>query len=294
MSRASGTGTPMKRIFLVAYTKRKKEVGPVLRALLPWLRSVAQVVGIDREDGKDLGKVDADLMVVFGGDGTMLSVARRMKGNPVPVLGVNMGVLGFMAEVSHEDLKQILPGVLAGRGIVSPRMMLQATIVGGGRGQKDRAFIALNDAVLLRLPKAAMMSVGVSVSGEFVARYKGDGLIVSTATGSTGYSLSAGGPILSERLKGFIVVPVCAHTLASRPIVLSGEEQLEIEAETRSGSPVELVMDGQVSVSLKSGTRVRIQKAPYEFNIVSLGLKGRFEIIRDKLHWAGWLKEGRG
>ncbi len=283
----------MKRIFLVAYTKRKKETGAALRAALPWLRRMAHVVGIDREDGHDLRRVDADLMLVFGGDGTMLSVARRLAGNPIPVLGVNMGQLGFMAEVQHDELKQVLPRVLKGEYVLSPRMMLQATFARRGRAGQKQTLLALNDAVLLRLPKAAMMTVGVSVSGEPVANYKGDGLIVSSATGSTGYSLSAGGPILSERLKALIVVPVCAHTLASRPIVLAGDEKLEIAPETRNGSPVELVMDGQVSVSLKSGTRVTIGRSPHEFNIVTLGRRGRYEIIRDKLQWAGWIKAKR-
>ena len=116
-------------------------------------------------------------------------------------------------------------------------------------------------------------------------------MIVSTATGSTGYSLSAGGPILSERLKAMIITPICPHTLANRPIVLSGDEKIEICAETRTGSPVELVMDGQTSCSLTSGTVVQVERAPYEFNLITVGRKGRYEIIRDKLHWAGWVKE---
>jgi NAD+ kinase len=119
----------------------------------------------------------------------------------------------------------------------------------------------------------------------------GDGLIVSTATGSTGYNLAGGGPILSERLKALIVTPVCPHTLANRPIVLSGDETVEIRAETRCGSTVELIMDGQENHTLASGTLVKISKAPYEFNLVTIGRKGRYEIIRDKLHWAGWVKE---
>lgn len=282
----------MPRLLIVAHTRRKPEIEPVLRKLMPWLKRCATVEGIVRDEHADLSQVNADLIVVFGGDGTMLSAARRLKGNATPVLGVNMGQLGFLAEVPHFEVKKILPRVFKGQGVLSPRMMLRVRAA-LKPGQAETNFFALNDAVLLRLPKAAMMTVGVSVSGEEIARYKGDGLIVSTATGSTGYSLSAGGPILSERLKAFIMVPICPHTLANRPIVLSGDERLEIEPETRSGSPVELVMDGQESVSLTSGTRVTIEKAPYEFNIVTVGRKGRYEIIRDKLHWAGWVKEGR-
>ncbi|MBI3832464.1 MAG: NAD(+)/NADH kinase [Planctomycetes bacterium] len=283
----------MPELLVVAHIRRKPEIEPVLRKLLPWLRKQATVAGVVRDDESDLSQVKADLIVVFGGDGTMLSVARRLKGNATPVLGVNMGQLGFLAEAPHFEIRKILPRVLKGECVLSPRMMLRVRVALKA-GRPETNFLALNDAVLLRLPKAAMMTVGVSVSGEEIARYKGDGLIVSTATGSTGYSLSAGGPILSERLKAFIMVPICPHTLANRPIVLSGDERLEIVPETRSGSPVELVMDGQESVSLTSGTAVTIEKAPYEFNIVTVGRKGRYEIIRDKLHWAGWVKEGRG
>lgn len=282
----------MPRLLIVAHTRRKPEIEPVLRKLLPWLRKQATVEAIVRDEQSDLSQVNADLIIVFGGDGTMLSVARRLRGNATPVLGVNMGQLGFLAEVPHFEVRKILPGVLKGECVLSPRMMLRVRATLKGR-RKEVNYVALNDAVLLRLPKAAMMTVGVSVSGEEIARYKGDGMIVSTATGSTGYSLSAGGPILSERLKAFIMVPICPHTLANRPIVLSGDERLEIVPETRSGTTVELVMDGQESISLTGGTKVTIERAPYEFNIVTVGRKGRYEIIRDKLHWAGWVKAGR-
>lgn len=283
----------MRTVFVVAHIARKPEIAAILARLLPWLRKTAKVVGVARDHRGDLSKIKADLILTLGGDGTMLSVARRLKGNPVPVLGVNLGQLGFLAEVGIGDLKKVLPWILKGDYVLSPRMMLRTRVAPPNRRGKPKEYIALNDAVLLRLPKATMMTVGVSVSGEAVAVYKGDGLIVATATGSTGYSLSAGGPILSERLKALILVPICPHTLANRPIVVSGNEVIEVIPETRSGSPVELVMDGQVSTSLKSGTRVSIEKAPYQFNLVTVGRKGRYETIRDKLHWAGWVKEHR-
>ncbi|MCY3021484.1 MAG: NAD(+)/NADH kinase [Planctomycetota bacterium] len=276
----------MQRIYVLANPKRKPGVLAILRSLLPWLRTRATIVKVDQDGDGDLSHVQADLALVFGGDGSILAAARRLYGNPVPVLGVNLGQLGFLAETSAAELKLTLPRVLRGDYVLSPRMMLRVRPAGPGRD-----YVALNDAVLLRQPKASMMTMDVRVSGEEVARYKGDGLIVSTATGSTGYSLSAGGPILSERLKALIVTPVCPHTLANRPIVLSGDETLEVWAETRTGAPVELVMDGQISCSLKSGRRVTIGRAPHELNLVTIGRKGRYEIIRDKLHWAGWVKE---
>ncbi len=291
----------MPRLYIAANFKRKPETEAIVKGLMPWLRKQAEIDCVDCDWTCDLSRVKADLMLVFGGDGSILSVARRLNGNPIPVYGVNMGQLGFLADASPAELKKTLPGVLRGEYVLTKRMMLKISVAGGIQtirgGMKKRRkgtaeFLALNDAVLLRQPMASMMAVDVRVSGEELARYKGDGLIVSTATGSTGYSLSAGGPILSERLKAMIVTPVCPHTLANRPIVLDGAETLEIRAETRTDSPVDLVMDGQVSCWLKSGTPVTIQRAEQEFHIVATGKKGRYEIIRDKLHWAGWVKEG--
>ncbi|HLX65080.1 MAG TPA: NAD(+)/NADH kinase [Planctomycetota bacterium] len=292
----------MPKIYIAANVERKPEIKKMLAGVLPWLRKRASIAPVDHDWSRDLSGVKADLMLVFGGDGSILSVARRLNGNPVPVFGVNMGTLGFLAETSPSELKKILPAVLRGNYVLTKRMMLKISVLDGFeqmRGETEtRAccaggageFLALNDAVVLRQPMASMMSVDVRVSGEPIARYKGDGLIVSTATGSTGYSLSAGGPILSERLKAMIVTPICPHTLANRPIVLDGGEHLEICPETRSASPVDLVMDGQISCRLASGTPVRIERAEQEFTLASAGKKGRYEIIRDKLHWAGWVK----
>lgn len=282
----------MPTIYVIANPRRKKGVDELLKALLPKLQGIARVAKVDVSETSDLRGVKADLVIVFGGDGTILSAARRINGNSTPVLGVNMGRLGFLAEVAPDELCGVLPSVLRGQFVSSPRMLLKIEVLSSKKkSAKPKSFLALNDAVLLRLPKASVMSVRVTVSGEPIAHYRGDGLIVSTATGSTGYNLSAGGPILSERLKAMIVTPICPHTLANRPIVLSGDEIVEVCAETRTGSTVELVMDGQTSYQLKSGTAVRISRAPSEFNLVTIGRKGRYEIIRDKLHWAGWVKE---
>jgi len=259
---------------------------------LPWLRRSADVVKVDWNGDTDLQEVNAELILVFGGDGSIISAARRLRGNPIPVMGVNMGHLGFLAETSPDELRNTLPAVLRGEYVLSPRMMLEINVEPAASSKKkSRTFFALNEVALLRQPMAPMMAVRVRVSNEEIAVYRGDGLIVSTATGSTGYCLSAGGPILSERLKALIVVPVCPHTLANRPIVLSGDESVHICATTRTQSPVELVVDGQSHIPLMSGTEVLVTRAPHEFNLVTLGKKGRYEIIRDKLHWAGWIKE---
>jgi len=279
----------MPRLYVSANLKRKPELKDVLEELLPWLKSETTLVGCDRNGSASLNDVAADLILVFGGDGSILSVARRLNGNPTPVLGVNTGQLGFLAEAYRKDLKEVLPRVLRGERVINPRMMLAVSFnIPGKKGARE--FLALNDAVLLRQPMDSMMTLDVRVSGEQISNYKGDGLIVATATGSTGYNLSAGGPILSERLKAMIVTPICPHTLANRTIVLDGGEQLAICPSTRADQRVQLVMDGQLNFCLKSGTEVRIRRADKEFNLVTLGTKGRYEIIRDKLHWAGWVK----
>ena len=299
----------MRRIYVIANPKHKPDVTDALEGLLPWMRKCADIVKVDQGGEGGLSGLKADLVLVFGGDGSILSAARRLRGNPIPVFGVNLGHLGFMAEIEAHELPKMLPRILGGEYVLSRRMMLLVCVVAPphpilsplGRGKRDGRrhssrrgageYVALNDAVIQRLPRARMISVDVRVSGEEVAVYKGDGLIVSTATGSTGYNLSAGGPILSERLKALIVTPICPHTLANRPIVLSGDETVEVCVTTRTGEPVELIMDGQVSCTLPSGAVVEIGRAPYEFNLVTVGRKGRYEIIRDKLHWAGWVKE---
>lgn len=285
----------MRTIYVIANPRRKPGVTDLLKTLLPKLNTLATVVKVDTSETSDLSKVQADLALVFGGDGTILSAARRLAGNPTPVLGINMGRLGFLADVSPDRVCEILPSIMKGRFVRSPRMMLKVEVLpepgSKKKAAKPKSFLALNDAVLLRQPMQSMIKVRVTVSGEEVANYRGDGLILATATGSTGYNLSAGGPILSERLKAIVVTPVCPHTLANRTIVLSGNETIEVCAETRSNAAVELVMDGQISHTLRSGTTVRVSRAPKEFNLVTIGKKGRYEIIRDKLHWAGWVKE---
>ena len=217
----------MQRLYIAANIKRKPEIEPLLKGLLPWLRARAEIVAVDQHWTRDLSRIKADLLLLFGGDGNVLSVARRLNGNPIPVLGVNMGQLGFLcgcvAVGIEEDASARLAAVIMFR---TPRMMLKISVPRGiestNGGEKKcpngaGEFLALNDAVLLRQPMASMMTVDVRVCGEAIACYKGDGMIVSTPTGSTGYNLSAGGPILSERLKAIIVTPICPHTLANRP-----------------------------------------------------------------------------
>jgi NAD+ kinase len=278
---------------LVVSTRHVAEVRALLREVLPWLRKRIRVVGVDRDGGHSLREVRADLVVVLGGDGTILSVARRLAGNPVPVLGVNLGRMGFLAEVSPNEFRKVMPKILRGRYLLSPRMMLRCRVMPKKKHGVEREYAALNDVVIQRnVNSRTLLAVRVAVSGEEVATHMSDGLIVATATGSTAYNLSAGGPILSERLKAFTIVPICPHTLANRPIVLSGEEVIQVAADSRGGDGFVFVVDGCPLGTLPGGSQVEISRAPHEFNLVTPGTRGRYEIIRDKLNWAGWVKDG--
>lgn len=278
------------RVYVVVGPRHKRGAADVLRALLPWLRQRARVVRVDDGEKNSLREADADLAVVFGGDGTMLSVARRLRGNPLPVLGVNLGRLGFLTEVYPEEFKTVMPRVLRGEYRLSPRMMLSCRVTPAGGKQRRREYVALNDVVIQRRPHGStLLEVRVAVSGEEIAQHIGDGLIVATATGSTAYNLSAGGPILSERLKAFTVVPICPHTLANRPIVVAGNETIEIAADSRSGEGFAFVVDGRDMCSLPGGSEVVVSRAACKFNLIEPGCRGRYEIIREKLHWAGWV-----
>ena len=261
----------------------------ILDSLLPFLKKHAVVTGVDDRRSGSLRSVRCSLLLVLGGDGTILSAARRLEGRPVPTLGVNVGHVGFLTCASPAEARTAIMAALEGRAFVSRRMMLRCEIRSGAG---SRVFHALNDVVVLRGSHSKLIALGIRINGENVSNYSGDGLIVSTATGSTGYCLSAGGPILSERVDAFILCPICAHTLANRPIVVSGDETIRIDPISRGGR-MECAIDGQVFRPLKDGDSIEVSKSEREFLLVTLGRKGRYEVARDKLHWAGWIKTGR-
>ena len=279
---------PVPRLYVSANLQRKPELKGVLDELLPWLKRETTLVGVDRNGSASLSGIHADLILVFaGGDGSILSVARRLDGNATPVLGVNTGQLGFLAEAYRKDLKEVLPRVLGGDRVINPRMMLKVSFNAGGK-KRVQEFLALNDAVLLRQPMDSMMTLDVRVSDEQISNYKGDGLIVATATGSTGYNLSAGGPILSERLKAMIVTPICPHTLANRTIVLDGGEKLAICPSTRAEQRVATDLDGQLNfLPRRAEPKSIFAGAEKEFNLWSPSApKAATKSFGNKLHWA--------
>jgi len=223
-----------------------------------------------------------DLVVVLGGDGTLLSVARHLGGRPIPILGVNLGSLGFLTEVSTDEMLPTLDLCLQGRASVQSRMALDATL------RRDGATLAtyscLNDVVLNKSAMARIIEVRVEVGGDWLTDMRADGLIVATPTGSTAYNLSAGGPILAPGVDGIILVPICPHTLTMRPIVLDGSHPVDITL-LRGSEEVFLTADGQTGSPVKVGDCVRVMRAPKGVPLVTSPHRSYFALIREKLGW---------
>ncbi len=285
------------RVGVVAKAASADAAG-VARELVDWLdrRGLEVLVepGTAREagtpgDGPLVEGVLCDLVVVLGGDGTLLSVARKAAGGP-PILGVNLGHLGFLTEVARSELYPALVEVLAGRYALEPRSLLEVeqTKTTGER----TTFRALNDVVLAKSALSRMIELLLTVDGRMVARYRADGLVVSTPTGSTAYNLSAGGPILHPLLPVSVLTPICPHTLTLRPLVVPDTSVIEVGLEVRQDAlesradRVYLTVDGQEGGELGFGDRVRISRAAQPAYLVRTGERSSiFEGLRNKLHW---------
>jgi NAD+ kinase len=226
---------------------------------------------------------ECDFAIVFGGDGSIISAARVLARSGVPVVGVNLGKLGFLAEFSAEELKQYLEDILSGRTRVEKRMMLDCTV---SNSKKERfREQAVNDVFITAGAPFRMIELRISVDGQRLADCVSDGLIISTPTGSTAYNMSAGGPILSGKLEAMVVTSICPHSLSFRPIVINADSKIEVAAvHLNSGSAV--LVDGQVSTPLQMDDVVRIQRAKEAFLIVNNPLRTEWDTLASKLDWA--------
>jgi len=225
----------------------------------------------------------ADLVLVLGGDGTLIHAARMLNGRPAPILGVNMGSLGFLTEVPQAELYQAIEHVLSGKAEVSERMKLRVHVHRAAGGDKVLDTEVLNDAVIAKGTLSRMAEFEATCSGEYVTRYKADGIIVATPTGSTAYSLAANGPLLFPSMRGVILAPICPHTLTQRPLVLPDEETLNIVL--ISESEVYLTLDGQTGLQLHRGDRVQIKQSNNRVLLVRNPQIDYFGILRAKLKW---------
>ena len=225
------------------------------------------IATIDLSGESDLSELDADLALVLGGDGTVLHTARRMKERPTPVLGVNLGRLGFLTELDPIAVSKRLPDLAARRYAIDDLMTLECTLK-PARGE-SRRFRGLNDVVLRAAPPFHLIEVGVMIDGENVITYRSDGLIIATPVGSTAHSLSAGGPILPPDAQMFVVTPICAHALTQRPLVDAAHKTFELYPRSPQGS-VYLVIDGQVQIPIQEGDRITVRKGNTPFPMVRL------------------------
>jgi len=222
-----------------------------------------------------------DCLVVLGGDGTMLQAARLLDGARVPILGVNMGGLGFLTAISVEEAYVLLERLLDGGCEVEERMVLSVALV--REGERVSRHKVLNDAVV-RCTGARLISLEARINREYVTTYRADGLIVATPTGSTAYSLSAAGPILYPTIHSIIVAPICPFNLTNRPVVIP--DWMSVEMAVRSGQPdVRLILDGQVDVDLKGGDLIEINRAEKSVFLVKYEGKSYFDILRERLMW---------
>lgn len=221
------------------------------------------------------------MLVVLGGDGTILSAARLAAGR-VPILGVNLGGLGFLAEIPLRELPGALAEVVRGELVIDERAMLEAEIIGPS-GARTRA-VALNDMVIAKTGVARVIHLTTSVNGEHLATYPADGVIIATPTGSTAYSLSAGGPIVHPQVDVIVVTPICPHTFTARPVVVSGGATVTVEVQMRADE-VCLSVDGQASHDLFAGERVVVRRASERTRLVRLQANSFYGILRTKLGW---------
>ncbi len=270
-----------------------------LSSLERWLRErgvetvfeadIAAIAGKDSRahaPSRDELPHDVDLVIVLGGDGTLLSMATRIAQaeRDIPILGVNFGSLGFLTEVRIDELYPTLDSVVNGTAEYHERAMLVADACRGGECFDSR--IVLNDVVFTKAALSRMIELSVVVSDVFVTKVRADGLIVASATGSTAYNLAAGGPILHPDVDAFVLTPIAPHTLTNRPVVIPGTSSVEIRPQT-NGEPDDIYVtyDGQYGYPLENGAVVRVRKSEHRLRLVRAPARSYFELLREKLKW---------
>ena len=280
----------MIRIVGLVAKYEEPKAAEMVRWLVPWLkerkRQVLVEKGLFRDGARPCSKEEmakrADLIVVLGGDGTLLSVARLVERPKVPILGVNLGGLGFITEVAVDELETVLEKTLEGDFSVEKRMTLEVQV--HRKRNQPKKFRVLNDAVITKGARSHIIDLETYVGKEYLCTYRADGLIISTPTGSTAYSLAAGGPILYPSLGAILLCPICPHTLTNRPIVVSSKSTIRVTLRA-AGDTVFLSPDGQQGLLLKDGDIVQVGDYGVPVSLVKVPSRGYFEILRSKLKW---------
>jgi NAD+ kinase len=268
------------RIFVLGNGSRAGVVEEAEK-LRPFLEQHCEIAVFDLRQETDLASANADLALVLGGDGAILRAARQMGYRQVPVLGVNLGKLGFLSDLSCEDLRRCFPKVVAGDFRATLHLMFECVIESPGQ---SRTCLGLNEVVIRSGPPYHIIDLDLLVDGEKVSGFSGDGLIVSTPIGSTGHSLSAGGPILGQELAAFVLTPICPHALTSRPVVDSADKTYTMMMRRSSAGSV-LIVDGQEAIALTAEHRVTVRRAPVRFGLVKVPGHSYYRTLRNKLRW---------
>ena len=274
---------------------KKAEVRHVVLPLIRWLEERKVKVLIDHETGSIVDLADqsisrnelpsqVDMLLVLGGDGTLLAAARLIDEKNVPILAINLGALGFLTGTALEAMYPALEDVLAGKARRQRRAQMRAEVIRAG--ETISTFRALNDVVLNKAAIARILDFDVSIDGGYVASYRADGLILSTPTGSTAYSLAAGGPVVAPSVDALLITPICAHTLSNRPLVVPDSVTIEATIKTPRES-VFLTVDGQVGVALRTDDTVRVSKSEYCVELIVPTRQSYFDVLRQKLQWGG-------
>ncbi|MGB8657246.1 MAG: NAD(+)/NADH kinase [Candidatus Zixiibacteriota bacterium] len=287
----------MKSIGIIANVK-KELTKAVVQEIIRWsgengvrffvCEELVPLVG-QREASMPSDKLwqESDVLISLGGDGTMLASARAVGEHQTPILGINLGGVGFLTQINSNDLQNTLNKLKTEDYFIEKRMVLETEI----EGLKKFDQYALNDVVIDKGEVARLFLLHLYAEDDFICSYSADGLIISTPTGSTAYSLAAGGPIINPKMNAMIVSPICPHTLASRTMLFSENETLKVVVELDSREAV-LTIDGQVAFNLKSGSSVLVRKAEHSVNLIKFKDRSFYEILRRKLHWGARPKTG--
>lgn len=279
----------------IIFNLRKAGAKETLERLVSYLTHKKKSIILDKETARlikhpgfgakdNKAYANCDLIITLGGDGTLLRAIRMLKGKDIPILGVNLGGLGFLTEISSGKLYSTLDNVLSGRYELDERMSLEATL-----WRKERRIIsssALNDCVITKGVLSRLIRLETFIGKEYVTTYAADGLIISTPTGSTAHSLSAGGPIICSDMEAIILTPICPHTLSNRPIIISGEEEIRIKV-VSSHPDIGLTLDGQEVIPLKESDTVAVKKSSLKVKLIVSRRKNYYQVLRKKLKWGG-------
>ena len=264
----------------------------ILGRLIPWLRKQNYHVFLDEGTAAIINETSshekkeifqqADLLIVLGGDGTLLSVARVAHPHNIPILAVNLGSLGFLAEISIDELYPTLENILAGKFEIENRMLLNACIWRNGEKVEDHN--VLNDVVINKGAVARVINLQVLVDGQYMTSYRADGLIIATPTGSTAYSLSAGGPIIHPSMHTLVLSPICPFTLTNRSILIPDQSIIQVKLAAEYDD-VRVTLDGQEGYDMRAGDILEIKKTKTSLQLIRGPNKNYYQILRDKLHW---------